>query len=150
MIAFHGTADEYVPCDGGHGPTALAPIANHSVAYAMDFWRRTDGCTPIPQRATQGATVHDAYAGCTGGTAVELYTVQGGGHAWPAGRLARRPPTDPGDLGRPPEAGVFRRALAALTRAGRRGLSPGRPAVDETAPGLSPGRSADVRSQGGG
>jgi len=108
MIAFHGTADEYVPCDGGHGPMALAPIANHSVAYAMDFWRRTDGCTPIPQRATQGATVHDAYAGCTGtrrssSTPCRAAVTPGPPGAWPGGP----PPT--------PEisAGRLRRAFFA-------------------------------------
>jgi poly(3-hydroxybutyrate) depolymerase len=27
------------------------------------------------------------YAGCDGGSSVQLFVVQGGGHAWPAGDL---------------------------------------------------------------
>ncbi|HMA35061.1 MAG TPA: PHB depolymerase family esterase [Chloroflexia bacterium] len=85
VIAFHGTADDHVPYAGGHGSAALSPAVDRSVAYAMAFWAQADGCAARPQTATQGHIVHDTYTGCTGATAVELYTVQDGGHAWPGG-----------------------------------------------------------------
>ncbi len=86
VIAFHGTADDHVPYDGGHGSAALSPIVNRSVAFAMDFWTREDGCASTPkQTQTSAHVLHDTYTGCGAGTAVELYTVQDGKHAWPGG-----------------------------------------------------------------
>jgi polyhydroxybutyrate depolymerase len=42
--------------------------------------------TDEPDRVRDGTRVRlTAYAGCRDGRAVELYTVQGGGHTWPGG-----------------------------------------------------------------
>jgi len=91
VIAFHGTADHHVPFDGG-APTAAFDRhrrVDNSVAYAIDFWRRRDGCAAQPSRERKGSVVHDAYA-CADGTAVELYAVEGQGHAWPGGEKGLR------------------------------------------------------------
>jgi polyhydroxybutyrate depolymerase len=58
------------------------------VAFAVDFWRRRDGCDPDPKRTRKGNVVHDAYK-CANGTAVELYAIEGQGHAWPGGQKGR-------------------------------------------------------------
>lgn len=87
ILAFHGTADQNVPYNGG-APTKNIdphPRTDHSVAYAIDFWTRRDGCSSAPQRTEKGNTVAEVYTGCDRGTSVVLYTLKGGGHAWPGG-----------------------------------------------------------------
>ncbi len=91
VVAFHGTADRHVPFEGG-APTMS--IDRHkridrSVAYAIDFWKRRDACDAQPSRRRKGSVVHDAYA-CADGTAVELYAIEGQGHAWPGGEKGLR------------------------------------------------------------
>ena len=92
VIAFHGTADHHVPYEGGV-PTASVdrrhPRTDNSVAYAIDFWKRRDGCEANPSRERKGHVVHEAYS-CAGGTAVELYSIEGQGHAWPGGAKGLR------------------------------------------------------------
>ena len=34
--------------------------------------------------------VHDAWSSCKAGTAVELYSIEGQGHAWPGGQKGLR------------------------------------------------------------
>ena len=95
VIAFQGTADPLVPYGGGgvtrRGGRVLS--AERSVA----FWATNDGCTAPPattsepDRETDGTRVrHTVYGGCRGDRAVELYTIEGGGHTWPGGPPAGR------------------------------------------------------------
>ena len=69
VAIFHGTADDHVPYDGGTGSKAFEPRVDRSVSYAVETWRKANGCT------------RDR---CRDGTAVTLFTIEGGGHAWPA------------------------------------------------------------------
>jgi len=87
VIAFHGTNDQNVPFNGGAGSKSIDPHprTDQSVAYAMVFWAQRDSCGATPTRDERGSIVHDTYASCANGTGVELYTVKGGGHAWPGG-----------------------------------------------------------------
>jgi polyhydroxybutyrate depolymerase len=78
-----GTSDPIVPYDG---------IANlYSALNTMAFWTAQQHCggmvaTAIPNIANDNTTVQlNDYTGCTSGQALELYTVTGGGHAWPGG-----------------------------------------------------------------
>ncbi|MCL9793261.1 extracellular catalytic domain type 1 short-chain-length polyhydroxyalkanoate depolymerase [Frankia sp. AgKG'84/4] len=93
VIAFHGLADQRVPYGGGE--SSLAGLrqgderADRSVAEAMTFWTRRDGCAATPARSTQGAVHHDVYGSCASGVAVELYSIEGAGHAWPGGTPPR-------------------------------------------------------------
>lgn len=93
LIAFHGKADQHVRFDGG------TPIKNvdfrHTrvdkpVSYAIDFWKRQDRCDEAPKRDTKGNVHHDAYACPLTSTAVELYAIDGQGHAWPGGEMGIR------------------------------------------------------------
>lgn len=93
VLAIHGTADEHLPFDGGRGSASLDPHDTRPVSYAIDTWRRIDGCSATPSVTRAGAVTHTRYAGCAGGTAVELYAIAGGGHAWPGAdppRIGRR------------------------------------------------------------
>jgi polyhydroxybutyrate depolymerase len=96
VIEFHGTADQHVPYDGGYGPKSLVQVDFASVQETIGFWRAFDGCHTISQ-SEAAADVHlETWTGCTGSTAVELFTIIGGGHAWPggeAGWAGADPPT---------------------------------------------------------
>ena len=82
IIHFHGTDDEPNPYDGGETPAGAHFI---SVEDAMRFWTEMDGCPAQPQQTESGSILHDVYAPCESGAAVELYTIEGGLHAWPGG-----------------------------------------------------------------
>lgn len=99
VLAIHGTADDHLPFDGGRGPASLDPHDTRPVSYAVDTWRRVDACPSTLTVTREGVVTHTRYAACADGTAVELYAIQGGGHAWPGadppriGRRRRDPPS---------------------------------------------------------
>jgi polyhydroxybutyrate depolymerase len=80
IIAMHGTEDP------------IAPIEQW-VREGVAMWRKRDACPAEaaasrlpdsdPSDGTQ--TRVDLFAPCADGTAVALYTIEGGGHAWPGG-----------------------------------------------------------------
>ncbi len=91
VLVIHGSADRNLPYDGGVGAAALAPHEARSVAAAVDVLaparrlrrRRAD-------RAAAARVTRLTFASCADGSAVELVTIEGGGHSWPGGdRLAR-------------------------------------------------------------
>ncbi|HRQ39606.1 MAG TPA: PHB depolymerase family esterase [Chloroflexota bacterium] len=86
IIAFHGDNDQHVPYEGGRGPASLVDVDFASVPDTMAFWREANGCNSLPQSNTSDQTKHEIWVGCDGATAVELYTIMGGGHAWPGGK----------------------------------------------------------------
>lgn len=72
LIAFHGTADRFVSYDGA--PSGAAA------------WARRNGCGPDPVETTVSEGVaRTAYTNCARNADVVLFTLQGGGHAWPGG-----------------------------------------------------------------
>jgi polyhydroxybutyrate depolymerase len=82
VIHFHGTDDTHLPYDGGVGADSLTGVSYNSVAYSLRIWLDFDQCPPVPQTESFADIRHDAYA-CAEQTAVELYTILGGKHAWP-------------------------------------------------------------------
>ncbi len=85
MIAFHGTADPIVPYRGGKVWSAPRPFP--SVSAWVANWARRNRCGPDPVESVVAADVTRLeYTNCADGAAVVLYTIQGGGHAWPGGR----------------------------------------------------------------
>lgn len=99
VIVFHGTADKHVRFEGGEPLTAFDrhKRTDNSVQFAIDAWKQRDGCRSPPERRRTGSVVHTAFA-CADGTAVELYAIEGQGHAWPGGQKGIRfgnvdPPT---------------------------------------------------------
>jgi polyhydroxybutyrate depolymerase len=101
VVAFHGTADPFVPYAGGIGPKALAlpapdgssgtlgqslgPKARKgpSIPEQTTAWAKRNGCstTPIDHVVASDVTLITYH--CPAGHEVELYRVTGGGHAWP-------------------------------------------------------------------
>jgi polyhydroxybutyrate depolymerase len=88
VIAFHGTADEHVLYNGGAPlrKVDIHPRVDKSVAFGISFWVKQDGCSATPQRSEKGNIRTETYGGGKDGAEVVLYTVVGGGHAWPGGR----------------------------------------------------------------
>jgi polyhydroxybutyrate depolymerase len=85
VIEFHGTADQHIPYDGGYGPKSLVNVDFASVGASIAFWTAFDGCAAQPRSESFQDVRHDTWTGCAAGNSVELYTIVGGGHAWPGG-----------------------------------------------------------------
>jgi polyhydroxybutyrate depolymerase len=87
VIAFHGRQDNNVPYDGGQG-RGLVQVDYPPVSYSIDTWVRWDGCSSPPTVTTSpnGNVVTRVYPGGRQGTAVELVTINDGGHSWPGGK----------------------------------------------------------------
>jgi len=83
VLIFHGTADRLVPFNGS---TRMQRY--NSVAYAVDFWVRRDGCSTAPAHEETEESHTDKYSGCRDGTGVALYAIQGGRHMWPGHPLS--------------------------------------------------------------
>lgn len=80
VIAFHGTADPVDPY-GGNGQAYWT----YSVPEAASRWATHNGCASTPTDTLGGGYTESSYSRCRGGSAVELYTIQGEGHEWPGG-----------------------------------------------------------------
>ncbi len=83
-IVFHGDADNNVLYNGVN----KSDYHYLSVAGSVGFWAKADGCKPSAQHQENAASSHDDYTGCTQGSAVTLYTIKGGAHAWPGDEVA--------------------------------------------------------------
>ena len=87
-MLIHGTADTISPIAGGYsrhrGPNGELRGQTLSLAETAAFWRTVDRCPPGPgdTHSTEFSSRTTA-AGGAGGTQVAVWTVFGGGHAWP-------------------------------------------------------------------
>jgi polyhydroxybutyrate depolymerase len=85
MIAFHGTADPWVPFNGGRN--SIGPGLFPSVPTWTANWARRNRCGTNPIDSAVAADVtRREYTNCADDAAVVLYTVRGGGHSWPGGK----------------------------------------------------------------
>lgn len=83
VIHFHGTEDENLPFSGGAGTKSVAGVQFSSVKDSVEFWVDFDGCAASPLTNSFDDIQHDIYQNCVNETSIELYTIVGGGHAWP-------------------------------------------------------------------
>lgn len=95
VIIFHGTEDEHVPYYGGIGKKSFEKRKDNPVSYAVDFWTKNNGCSLTPRKDEFGSIIHESYSDCSNGSAVEVYTIKGQGHAWPGGNKGRPSADDP-------------------------------------------------------
>ncbi|MCU1357000.1 MAG: poly(3-hydroxybutyrate) depolymerase [Acidimicrobiales bacterium] len=109
VIAFHGTADEFVVYKGGIGSGAkklpavdskqsgetmgeadpksatdiLPGDINDTVPEILATWSKRNGCTGKETVSKVSSDVDLLHETCPAGDEAELYRVTGGGHAWP-------------------------------------------------------------------
>jgi polyhydroxybutyrate depolymerase len=84
VIAFHGTDDPLVPYRSGRTGASFPGVPVIGVEQNLANWADLDGCRPVPAQVRPASMIlRQTWAGCTHGTAVVLYTVEGGGHTWP-------------------------------------------------------------------
>ncbi len=89
VIVFHGTADRLVPFNGGSTPFQIgSKRSDNSVASAVAFWVKQDGCSRTPKHEENEEVHTDIYSGCKNGAGVALYAIQGGRHSWPGSRVS--------------------------------------------------------------
>lgn len=95
VVAIQGTADPFVPYGGGG--VAMRRGSVLSAAEGTAFWVRVNGCgvaidvSPTVDTVTDGTRVRrERHSGCRAQRAVELYTIEGGGHTWPGGPAVPR------------------------------------------------------------
>jgi len=108
VIAFHGTADPFVPYDGSVGPAALGLPAPDGSGKTLGqsglvdtttkgptildnttAWAQRNGCDATPTETPVAADVTKISYSCPAGAEVELYRVTGGGHAWPSSEFTK-------------------------------------------------------------
>jgi polyhydroxybutyrate depolymerase len=85
VLEFHGTDDQSIPYAGGHfdgiggGTTVLSAPANAA------RWASVNGCKKRLESVERAlATVLTTYSACRDGVVVQLRSLQGAGHSWPA------------------------------------------------------------------
>ena len=89
-----------MPFAGGTTPVQIgSKRSDTSVASAVSFWVKQDGCSPSPQHSETSEVHTDIYSGCKDGTGVALYAIQGGHHMWPGVGISGSCTGDGFDLG---------------------------------------------------
>ena len=87
MLIMHGMKDQVVGFDGGMSPTRLVARAQSKpfepVSYAVDFWRRANGCVGAPSVATVADVTTEISKDCGAGAEVRFYRLASAGHGWP-------------------------------------------------------------------
>ena len=90
LINFHGTAD-LVPYAGGPSPDPFNPLTFPNIPEWTASWARRNGCAAQLADSLVAADVTlREYTHCTNDATVVLYSVEGGGHAWPGGETLPR------------------------------------------------------------
>ncbi|HYD06092.1 MAG TPA: PHB depolymerase family esterase, partial [Reyranella sp.] len=87
VLHIHGTADQFVPIEGGVGAKSTTGYPYPPVERSVAFWAAWDDCGKDPIVSTPAPSVTlRSYPLCTLGIAVDYYVIDGGGHAWPGGK----------------------------------------------------------------
>jgi polyhydroxybutyrate depolymerase len=104
VVAFHGTADEWLSFTGGVGPkvdalpepgqqqtrdSAAPSESGLSIPGVAAAWAARNGCGPTPTESQVAADVRVVRYPCASGADVALYVVEGGGHTWPGSRFSK-------------------------------------------------------------
>ncbi len=80
ILYAHGTADKYVPFQGGQTP--IFPVAPATTVIRK--WADHDRCGRTPAgKEVGGDTTLYAWDDCADGVRLHYYVVRGGGHTWP-------------------------------------------------------------------
>jgi polyhydroxybutyrate depolymerase len=88
IFAIHGTDDPVIPYNGvpnsGEPPMAYNIISIPIPQWAFS-WAKRNECDPQPEEIVHNVVISEKkWSNCHTGADVDLYTIQGGGHAWPS------------------------------------------------------------------
>ena len=87
LLTDFGTADGYVPWNGGEGCGPTAGVDFTSVPDTIERWRSHNGCSTTKSvTLTQGDGLCETYQACAADADITLCAIEGGGHNWPGGR----------------------------------------------------------------
>lgn len=92
ILHFHGTADDPNPYNGGKTAGGFEFL---SVAATMRYWADFNACPDKPESTKSGNIQHDVLSPCKSSSALELYTIIGGKHAWPGGEAVNEKMGEP-------------------------------------------------------
>ena len=98
VVAFHGTDDNYVLYRGGPSPRSRTGRVDPPVSRTVSFWVRHNRCRVDATRNMSENVISERCGSGRHEAAVALYTIKGGGHAWPGGRWGWRFGVVPSDL----------------------------------------------------
>lgn len=85
VLAFHGTADQSIPYNGGHFDGIGGGTTVLSAPESAARWAALDRCSHSSQTTESAlATVLTTYSPCREHVVVQLRSLQGAGHGWPA------------------------------------------------------------------
>jgi polyhydroxybutyrate depolymerase len=106
VVAFHGTDDGFVAWEGGYGkqvaslprpdgsgpigsgPTATTGPEPPSIQEITAAWAERNGCRATPSAHRVADDVVELRFPCPAHREVELYRIDGGGHAWPGSEFS--------------------------------------------------------------
>lgn len=93
MLITHGEQDPVVGFNGGMSSTRFVAKSEslpfEPVRYALDFWRKANGCKQPPAIARHpGVTIERS--ACPGNADVVFYDLPQGGHSWPGSKATGR------------------------------------------------------------
>ena len=94
VIHFHGDADRLNPYEGGSRSGGSDFM---SVEASIDQWVGLNSCPTQAQETQSGNIIHRIYAPCQQNSAMELYKILGGEHAWPGGEAVSQQVGEPTD-----------------------------------------------------
>jgi polyhydroxybutyrate depolymerase len=84
MLAFHGTADPFVPYPGGENFLTTEPLLSMEDWFSRWGERNRCGAGPTVAELAKDVTVRE-YHDCEQGATTRFYTLTGSGHIWPGG-----------------------------------------------------------------
>ena len=84
MLAFHGTADPFVPYAGGENFLTTEPLQSMEAWFSRWGDRNRCGNGPVVTELAKDVTLRE-YTDCERGATTRFYTLRGGGHIWPGG-----------------------------------------------------------------
>lgn len=85
VIKFHGTEDPIVAYGGGRSPDRFNPVTFPAVRDWVSSWAKRNRCGNAFDEKVTEITDKLTYTNCADNADVVLYTIKGGGHAWPGG-----------------------------------------------------------------
>ncbi len=97
LLHIHGLADRNVRFEGGRNTKGIVRQDRPPVLGGIDTFLSADGCGDESTVTEDPPLSTETWSDCDAGTAVELLTIEDGGHSWPGGEQLARFLDEPSD-----------------------------------------------------